>query len=87
MQPLRQVSSPHDLVFFPAVSSSFFAIVVVLQQQTGRLLVAPLQHLALGLAVCRGVFVFKVPRLTVEGVGDETQVPFLVFLKTDRHNT
>lgn len=35
-------SSPYDLVFFAAVSSSVFAVVVVLQKQRGLLLVAPL---------------------------------------------
>lgn len=47
-----QALSPHDLVFFAAVTSSFFTVVVVFQEQRGLLLVAPLQHLALGLAVC-----------------------------------
>lgn len=84
---LWQAPSPHDLVFFSAVSSSVFAEVVVLQKQRRLLLVAQLQHLALGLTVCRGIFVFQVPRFTVEGIGDEAQVPFLIFFKTDWHYT
>lgn len=48
---MASAPSPHDLVFFAAVSSSLFAVVVVVQEQRGLLLVAPLQHLALGLAV------------------------------------
>jgi len=69
------------------VSRSVFAIVVIVQKQRGLLLVAPLQHLALGLAVRRGVFVFQVPRLAVQGVGNEAQIPLLVFFKADGHHT
>lgn len=83
----RRAHSPHDLVFFTAVSSSFLAVVVVFQKQLGLLLVAPLQHLALGLTVCWGVFVFQVPCFTVERVGDEAQVPFLILFETDWHYT
>lgn len=46
----RQAASPDDLVFFTAVSSSLLAVLVIFQKQL--LLIAPLQHLALGLTVC-----------------------------------
>ena len=87
MKVPRQASSPHDLVFFTTVASSVFAVVVIVQKQSGLLLVAPLQHLALGLTVWWGVFVFQVPWFAVEGVGDEAQIPFLIFLETDWHYT
>lgn len=78
---------PHNLVFFTTVSTSVFAIVVILRAQRGLLFVAPLHHLALGLTVCWGVFVFQVPWFAVEGVGDEAQIPFLILFKTDWNYT
>ena len=83
----KRAPLPHDLIFFTAVSSSVFAVVVIVQEQRGLLLVAPLQHLGLGLAVWWGIFVLQVSRFTVEGVGNEAQVPFLILFKTDRHYT
>lgn len=82
----KHACSPHDLVFFSAVLSSVFAVIVIVQKRRGLFLVAPLQHLALGLTVCWGIFVFQVPWFAVEWVGDEAQVPFLILFKTDWHN-
>ena len=86
---VTNVPSPHNLIFLAALSSPFFAVVVVVQEQDGLLLVAPLQHLVLGLAVRGGVVVLQVGRFRVgvEGVGDKAKVPLLVTFEADRYDT
>ena len=75
--------SPHNLVLFADLSGPVFAVVVVVVELGGLLLVAPLQHLALGLTVGRGVRVLQITWFTVERVGNETQIPLLVLLEAD----
>lgn len=77
--------SPDNLVFLAAVPRPLLAVDVVFQMQRRVLLVTPLQHLALGLAVCRGVLVLQVARLAAKWIGDEAQVPLLILFKTHRH--
>ena len=78
--------SPLEFVLFAHQSGSVLAIVVALQEQTWRLLVAPLQHLVFWLAV-GGVHVLEVPCLAVQGVCDEAKVPFLILLKAHWYDT
>lgn len=81
------VPLPHNLVFLAAVPRSLLAVDVIFQVQRRVLLIAPLQYLALGLAVCRGVLVLQVAWLAAKWIGDEAQVPFLILFKTHRHYT
>lgn len=81
------VPLPHNLVFLAAVPRSLLAVDVIFHVQRRVLLMAPLQYLALGLAVCRGVLVLQVAWLAAKWIGDEAQVPLLILFKTHRHNT
>lgn len=83
----REAPSPHNLVFFAAVSRPLLAVDVVFQVQRRVLLIAPFQYLALGLAVCGGVLVLQVAGLAAKWIGDEAQVPLLILFKTDGYDT
>lgn len=80
------VPSPDNLVFLAAVPRSLLAVDVVFQVQRRVLLIAPLEHLAFGLAVCRGVLVLQVAGLVAKRIGDEAQVPLLILFKAHRHD-